>query len=186
MVEEGVADRMTELSKYLSFVLRHRPAAIGLSLGVGGWVRLEDLLVRMADAGRPVTRDELEAISHRGGKRRFTLSADGTMMRASQGHSVVVDLQLAPREPPELLYHGTVAVNLPAIRVEGLRRMDRHHVHLSTTADMARAVGGRRGRPVVLEISAGAMHRAGYVFYLADNGVGLTDRVPPAFITESP
>jgi putative RNA 2'-phosphotransferase len=107
------------------------------------------------------------------------------MMRASQGHSVVVDLQLAPREPPDLLYHGTVAVNLPAIRVEGCGGWT-GTTSISRRRRMARAVGGRRGRPVVLEVSAGAMNRAGYVFYLADNGVWLTDRVPPAFITESP
>lgn len=182
MVDEGVPDRWTALSKYLSYVLRHQPASIGLSLGEGGWVRVEDLLARSAAAGRSLTRTEIESLLQQPGKRRFALSEDGAMIRASQGHSVEVDLQLPPRVPPELLYHGTVARSLAAIRTDGLRPMRRHHVHLSIDPETARAVGGRRGAPVVLEVSAGAMHRAGHVFYCADNGVWLTAHVPPTFI----
>jgi putative RNA 2'-phosphotransferase len=182
MVDRDVRDRWTELSKFLSYVLRHRPESIGLSLGDGGWVPVETLLSLAAEAGRRITREDLEVILQRKGKQRFALSEDGARIRASQGHSVAVDLQLSPLEPPELLYHGTIARSLPAIRVEGLRPMGRQHVHLSVDRDTARTVGGRRGPPVVLEIAAGAMHRAGHLFYRADNGVWLTAHVPPSHI----
>jgi len=179
---ESVPDRWKKLSKYLSYVLRHGPASIGLVLGDGGWVRVDDLLARAAQTGRRITREDLEMILQRSGKQRFALSGDGTLIRASQGHSVVVDLRLPPVVPPEVLYHGTVARSLPAIRAEGLRPMGRQHVHLSLDRETAVVVGGRRGVPIVLEISAGAMHRDGHVFYRADNGVWLTEHVPPAFI----
>jgi putative RNA 2'-phosphotransferase len=115
-------------------------------------------------------------------KGRFALSEDGTRIRASQGHSVEVELGYQPAVPPEVLYHGTVAAALAPIEEQGLLKMRRHHVHLSADVDTARAVGGRRGRPVVLRVRAGEMHRQGHTFYLSQNGVWLTDHVPPGFL----
>ena len=180
-----MADRRTGQSKFLSYVLRHDPGSIGLSLGAGGWVPIDELLARCQSAGRTITSDELAAlVSGGGGKRRFAISQDGAMIRASQGHSVAVDLELPALEPPELLFHGTVARSLPAIRAEGLRRMSRHHVHLSPDPETARIVGRRRGQPLVLRIAAGAMHRDGHVFHRADNGIWLTEHVPPDYISD--
>lgn len=113
-------------------------------------------------------------------KRRFTV--DGDRIRANQGHTVTVDLELPPAEPPAYLYHGTVARHLDAIRAEGLRPMFRHHVHLSPDRETATRVGARRGRPVVLSVDAGAMHHDGLVFHVSANGVWLTDAVPPRYL----
>lgn len=177
-------DGSTALSKYLSYLLRHDPGSIGLALAAGGWVRVDDLLARCRQAGRPFTREELDAVVASGGKKRFAISPDGTMIRASQGHSVSVDLELPAATPPEFLYHGTVARSLPAIRAQGLSRMGRNHVHLSPDPETARAVGRRRGAPCVLRIAALAMHRDGHVLHRADNGVWLTERVPPDYISD--
>ena len=176
----------TATSKFLSLVLRHRPELIGIELDPQGWVAIDVLLARCTARGRSLSRDELLEIVATSPKRRFALSDDGERIRANQGHSVEVDLGLAPREPPDVLFHGTVAAALPAIRAEGLARMDRHHVHLSADEATAKLVGSRRGAPVVLRIDAKAMHRDGHVFFVADNGVWLTDHVPPQYLAGAP
>lgn len=174
----------TRISKFLSLVLRHRPEQIGLRLDVGGWVEVDALLAASAAHGRPITRDELEHVVAHNDKQRFALSEDGHRIRASQGHSTSVELGYAPATPPETLYHGTAAQNLASIRAQGLHKGQRHHVHLSMDAQVARAVGQRHGPPVVLRIRAGAMARAGYLFFESANGVWLTDAVPYDFIEE--
>lgn len=169
-------ERLIRVSKYLARHLRHRPERIGLTLDAHGWVEIDRLLAAAAAHGFPITREELDRVVAENDKRRFAV--EGGRIRADQGHSVPVDLGLPPATPPELLYHGTVA----AIRAEGLRRMRRHAVHLSPDPQTAARVGARRGRPVVLTVAAGAMHRAGYEFQRGANGVWLTARVPPEFI----
>jgi putative RNA 2'-phosphotransferase len=169
-------------SKFLSLVLRHDPARIGIQLEDAGWTDVAALLAACAAHGVAITRDELVAIVASSDKQRFALSADGARIRANQGHSVEVDLQLAPAAPPAVLFHGTVAAVLPAIRAQGLVRGQRHHVHLSADLETARKVGGRRGKPVVLAIRAGDMAAAGHVFYRSDNGVWLVEHVPPEFL----
>lgn len=171
-----------QISKFLSLILRHKPEAVGLALGEGGWVAVEELLAALARHGRPLGRAELAAIVAGNDKQRFAFSADGSMIRASQGHSVAVDLGYAPATPPERLYHGTVARFLPSIRAEGLRRGQRHHVHLSADAATAVRVGARRCEAVVLTVAAGRMAAAGHEFFLSANGVWLTAQVPPGFI----
>jgi putative RNA 2'-phosphotransferase len=172
----------TELSRFLSFVLRHRPEAIGLELDPNGWADIDELVERARAHGKPLTREGVEAIAASNPKQRFALSEDGRRVRASQGHSVDVDLGYQPWVPPETLFHGTVAASLAAIRAGGLQRMERHHVHLSPDVETARVVGRRRGRPVVLRVAAGRMHRDGHLFFLSDNGVWLTEHVPPLYI----
>ncbi len=169
-----------KVSKYLSRHLRHQPGRIGLVLDPHGWVAVDDLLRAMARHGMPLSRAELEHVVAVNDKRRFTI--DGDRIRASQGHTVDVDLGLPPATPPAYLYHGTVAANLAAIRAEGLRPMARHHVHLSPDRETATRVGARRGRPVVLSVDAGAMHRDGHVFHVSANGVWLTDAVPTRYL----
>jgi putative RNA 2'-phosphotransferase len=171
-----------KVSKFLSLVLRHEPARIGITLDDAGWTDVGALLAACTAHGVPITRDELAVIVASSDKQRFALSADGAQIRANQGHSVEVDLQLTPAAPPSRLFHGTVAAVLPAIRAEGLVRGQRHHVHLSADVETATRVGGRRGKPVLLTIRADDMAGAGHVFYRSDNGVWLVDHVPPAFI----
>ncbi len=169
--------RMTNhvLSRRLSYLLRHAPHEAGLTLAPGGWVPLAPLLSHLN-----VTRAQVEAVVSGSDKQRFSLRGDH--IRANQGHSVSVDLQLEPATPPNLLYHGTHAGALPAIRAGGLRPMNRHHVHLSPDPDTARHVGARRGPPIILTIRAGEMHDAGYLFFVSENGVWLVDRVLPAYV----
>jgi putative RNA 2'-phosphotransferase len=189
-----VTDReaLTRASKFLAFVLRHDPGAVGVQLDRQGWVDIDHLVERcrayaQADArGVALSRERIEAVVADSTKRRFAISEDGRRIRASQGHSIDVDLGYQPARPPEVLLHGTVGASLPAIRRSGLDRRGRHHVHLSPDAATARTVGARRGRPVVLTIAAGRMHRDGHVFYLSANGVWLTDRVPPEYIEFPP
>lgn len=177
------ADDLVKTSKFLSYVLRHRPDELGLTLDPNGWVDVALLLERCGARGRPITREHLDDVVRENPKRRFALSADGARIRASQGHSVEVELAYDPASPPATLFHGTPGAALPAIRAEGLSKMARHHVHLSAETATARAVGGRRGKPVVLMVDAARMHADGHVFYLSANGVWLTDRVPPEYLT---
>ncbi|MER6995299.1 RNA 2'-phosphotransferase [Streptomyces sp. NPDC000410] len=172
--------RTIKVSKYLSKHLRHQPERIGITLDPNGWVAIDELIRAAAAHGFRFTRTELDHVVAVNDKRRF--SVEGDRIRASQGHTVEVDLGLPVAEPPEHLYHGTVARSLDAIRAEGLRPMARHHVHLSPDRETATRVGARRGRPVVLSVHAGAMHRAGHVFHISANGVWLTDAVPPRFL----
>lgn len=172
----------TSLSKLLSFLLRHRPQAVGLRLSAEGWVSVDELISALAAHGHTVDRATLERIVAESDKQRFAFSSDGRLMRANQGHSVSIDLGLTPEQPPDVLFHGTVARYLAAIRAQGLLKGKRHHVHLSATIEVARSVGGRRGVPTVLRVDAAAMARDGYLFYRSQNGVWLTEHVPPQFL----
>jgi putative RNA 2'-phosphotransferase len=170
------------LSKFLSRHLRHAPQDIGLTLQEGGWVGVEELLVACATARVAITREQLNLIVAQCEKQRFAFDDTGTRIRANQGHSVEVDLQLEPATPPAVLYHGTARRNLTAILAEGLQKMARHHVHLSGTIATARTVGARHGSPVVLEVDAARLAADGHTFYRSQNGVWLVDEVPPAYL----
>jgi putative RNA 2'-phosphotransferase len=172
----------TRASKFLSLILRHEPERVGLSLDNAGWVEVDVLLQAVKQHAVSLSREQLEHIVATNEKKRFAFSDDGLRIRASQGHSVEVDLQYEPMTPPEFLYHGTAASFLDSIREQGLSKMERHHVHLSAETTMTLQVGARRGRPVLLTICSGEMHRAGHVFYQSANGVWLVDAVPPRFI----
>ncbi|MEU1569763.1 RNA 2'-phosphotransferase [Streptomyces collinus] len=172
--------RTVKVSKYLSKHLRHQPERIGLTLDEAGWVEIDTLIAAATAHGFRFTRDELDHVVATNDKRRFAV--EGTRIRASQGHSVDVDLGLASATPPAHLYHGTVARSLDAIRAEGLRPMNRHAVHLSPDRDTATRVGARRGQPVVLGVDASAMHADGHVFHVSANGVWLTEVVPPCYL----
>jgi putative RNA 2'-phosphotransferase len=178
--------RTKHISKFMSLVLRHQPDKIGIVLGPSGWTGIEELLNAMCRHGFPLTRVELDHVVATNDKRRFAISEDGRRIRASQGHSVDIELDYAPADPPEILYHGTVERNLASIREKGLVKGNRHHVHLSPDRETAIKVGQRYGRPVVLCVQAGAMYRDGYCFYRSDNGVWLTDEVLPQYMSEDP
>lgn len=169
-------------SKFLSLVLRHEPERVGLKLGEAGWVGVDELLQAVNANGVALTLEQLQHIVATSDKKRYALSEDGQRIRASQGHSVEVDLQYPPQTPPEILYHGTATRFLDGIRKDGLQRMERHDVHLSAETKVTLQVGGRHGKPVLLTIRAGEMHRSGFVFRCSANGVWLVDHVPPQFI----
>ena len=174
--------RLVKISKYLSKHLRHDPERLGLTLEAGGWVGVDDLLAACARKQMTITRDELDTVVAQNNKQRFSFDETGARIRANQGHSVDVDLQLEPVTPPDVLYHGTGHQSVDAILAEGLRKQNRHHVHLSADTETARAVGARHGRPNILVVDARAMHDAGHIFYRSDNGVWLADAVPPEFL----
>lgn len=179
-------NRKVRISKKLSLHLRHAPDKIGITLGPGGWVPVDDLVKALADNGMTVSRADLDEVVATNDKKRFAFDETGTLIRASQGHSVEVDLDLPVTEPPAVLYHGTVDRSLPAIERDGLKPMKRHHVHLSATVDTARAVGARRGKPVILQVDAAGMAAAGFEFRVSANGVWLAESVPPAYLTRLP
>jgi len=170
------------VSKFLSFVLRHDPAHVGITLDDAGWTDVAALLTACAARGVRITRDELTEVVASSDKQRFALSPDGERIRANQGHSVEVDLQLPAVAPPPVLFHGTVEPALASIRAQGLVRGERRHVHLSADLKTAIKVGGRRGKPVVLTVRAADMAAAGHAFYCSANGVWLADHVPAEFL----
>ena len=178
-------DRLVRLSKYLAKYLRHAPHELGLTLQPGGWVPVDELLAAARSHGFPISYDDLLECVETNDKQRYSFDVSGELIRANQGHSVEVDLQLEEREPPETLYHGTVERFLPSILKDGLVRGKRHHVHLSKDVETATKVGARRGKPVILTVDAGRMHRDGHRFLLSANGVWLTDAVPPAYLTRT-
>lgn len=181
---------LVRLSKRLSYVLRHHPASAGLTLDEQGWVAVDELLAGLSATGAPVSRVQLDAVVAGNDKQRFALrpGPDGReRIRASQGHSVPVDLGLVGRTPPDVLFHGTSEQAVPAILRDGLRRQARHHVHLSVDVPTARRVGSRRpGAVVVLRVDAAAMAADGYEFLRSDNGVWLTAYVPAAYLSRGP
>jgi putative RNA 2'-phosphotransferase len=171
-----------ELSKFLSFVLRHKPDAIGLVLDAQGWVSVDELVQKGNAAGTRFSRDNLLQVVETSDKKRFSVSADGQRIRAAQGHSVSVELGLLRREPPPVLYHGTATRFVESILSEGLKPQKRQQVHLSADVATAERVGQRHGKPVIFKIEALHMHQLGFEFFLADNGVWLIDQVPPDFL----
>ncbi|NIR50683.1 RNA 2'-phosphotransferase [candidate division KSB1 bacterium] len=174
--------KIVKISKFLSYVLRHRPKAIGLEMNPQGWVSVEDLLSAANKAGVPLNRCLLQEVVERNDKKRFSFSENGRWIRANQGHSIDVDLGLRPRKPPEQLYHGTTQRFVKSIKQKGLLKGNRRHVHLSKDVDTAMKVGQRHGRPVVLTVLSGEMYRAGHTFYLSENGIWLTDCVKPQYL----
>ncbi len=170
------------ISKFLSLILRHEPERVGLKLDSAGWVAVTELLEAVNRHRVSLTLEQLKHVVETNDKKRFAFSDDGQRIRASQGHSVEVDLQYETTIPPELLYHGTPERFVDSILRTGLNRGQRHHVHLSPDPETAIRVGQRRGRPVVLRIRSGEMHRQGHLFYRSANNVWLVEHVPSGFI----
>ena len=170
------------ISTFLSLVLRHKPDKIGIQLDEAGWVEIEVLLEALRKSGQKISRDLLEHVVRTNDKQRFTIDESGQRIRATQGHSVEVELGYAPADPPAILIHGTPETAVTAIRESGLQNIKRHHVHLHCDSSIASAVGARRGTPVLLKVKAQEMAKEGFVFYVTANQVWLTDHVPPRFI----
>jgi len=170
------------VSKFMSLVLRHDPQKIGISLDGNGWADTNLLLKGMHKNGHKVTLDDLKEVVDTNDKKRFKFNDDFSKIRANQGHSVAVDVEMNEAVPPDVLYHGTATRFLSAIKDEGLISKSRLHVHLSSEKETAIKVGNRHGKPVVLTINATKMQTDGFIFYLSENGVWLVDAVPPEYI----
>ena len=178
-----MSDTAVRDSKFLAGVLRHNPGKIGVELDAAGWVDVDVLLAAVNRGGRRMGRDRLDYVVEHNNKKRFEYDASGTRIRASQGHSVPVDLGYESCVPPETLYHGTATRSLDSIYSEGLKPGRRHHVHLSVDIETATKVGARHGKPAVLVVAAARMHAAGHEFFRSTTGVWLTEHVAPEYLS---
>lgn len=174
---------LVRLSKFISLVLRHKPQQIGLILDPQGWAKVDELIAKAGQAGVALDQALLREIVASNDKQRFAISPDGQRIRASQGHSIEVDLALEPRQPPERLFHGTARQFVTLIQQKGLLAGRRMHVHLSVDEQTARKVGQRHGEPVIFYVDAGRMQREGSIFFCSENGVWLTEHVPPSYLS---
>ena len=175
---------LKDTSKFLSLLLRHKPQLVGLELDEHGWADVDDL-IRRVNRKRPLDRTTLELIVAQDDKQRYSFSADGKLIRANQGHSIPVDVELAELEPPQILYHGTGEKFCPSIIAKGLLKMSRLYVHLSSDVDTATKVGRRHGVPKIFIVDSGKMFADGYKFFRSINGVWLTEHVPARYLKES-
>lgn len=171
-----------KLSKFLSLILRHQPEIVHLKLDREGWADVEELLAKSQTKGIALDHSTLKEVVENNDKKRFSFSPDFRKIRASQGHSIEINLGFTPKEPPLFLFHGTAIQNISSIKEKGLVKGKRHHVHLSAEEETARKVGMRYGKPVVLQIQSGKMHQDGIEFYQSENGVWLTEKVPKEYI----
>lgn len=170
------------ISKFLSYVLRHNPDKLGITLDENGWTSVAVLLEKINVEPYSLSMSALEDVVATNNKKRFAFNEDKTMIRASQGHSVNIDLGIQPKEPPSYLYHGTVEKFITSIQDKGLIKGTRQHVHLSADKETAINVGSRRGKPIILTVRSGEMHAQNHAFYQSENGVWLTEEVPTEFI----
>lgn len=172
-----------KLSKFLSLVLRHKPETIGIKLSTDGWVNTVILIEKMNEKGQKINFDILCQIVAANDKNRFAFNADKSQIRASQGHSLGLDLAYDSQTPPEILYHGTAQNNKDSIFKTGLEKKNRDQVHLSKDIETARKVGQRHGKPIVIIVRSGEMHKAGFRFYESENKVWLTEHVPVNYLS---
>ena len=174
-----MSDKKT--SKFISLILRHKPETIGITLDEHGWADVSELISGVSKT-RPLDMEDLERIVAEDEKQRYSFNEDKTLIRANQGHSIPVDVELEQVEPPEILYHGTATRFVESIDREGLIPKSRLYVHLSGDEETAVKVGRRHGKPVIYRIKSGEMHRDGYVFYKSVNGVWLIKAVPVKYL----
>ncbi|HJC92461.1 MAG TPA: RNA 2'-phosphotransferase [Candidatus Mediterraneibacter excrementigallinarum] len=170
-----------KISKYMSMILRHRPEVIGIRLDEHGWADVDELIEGIAKK-KKFNREILEEIVRTDEKQRYSFNDDKTKIRANQGHSITVDLELEPAEPPEILWHGTAEKYVASIEKTGLRPGTRMYVHLSLDMQTAVKVGSRHGKPVIYQVKSGEMYRKGFRFYRSVNGVWLTIMVPVEYL----
>lgn len=172
---------LVSISRFLSKILRHRPELIGITLDEHGWADVNELLEKMSGQ-YPITMEILEEVVRKNDKQRYSFNEDKTRIRANQGHSIPVDVELKNAEPPEFLWHGTGEKSVNSIDKQGLLPMKRLYVHLSKDVETAKKVGKRHGKPCLYRVLSGEMARDGYDFYLSVNGVWLTKKVPVRYL----
>ena len=173
-----------KLSKFLSYVLRHHPELINLNLDENGWANVDELISKSTNDSQGFTFEELDEIVQTNEKKRFAFNEDKTRIRASQGHSIEINLALISQQPPEFLYHGTALNNIESILEKGIEKRSRQYVHLSQDKETATNVGMRHGKPIILTIKTKVMIDDGIEFYLSDNEVWLTDFVDVKYISK--
>lgn len=176
--------RLERLSKFISMILRHKPQVIGITLDEHGWADVDELIKGINETGEEVefSKATLETIVKTDKKQRYSVSQDKTLIRANQGHSIPVDVELEKKEPPKILYHGTGVKSVKAIQEQGLLPMERLYVHLSTDVETATNVGKRHGTPVIFKVNTEQMQKDGYDFFQSVNGVWLTKEVPAKYL----
>jgi len=174
----------TKISKFLSLVLRHQPEVIGLMLDENGWADVGELMAKCNANGHKIDIDALKHVVETNNKKRFAFNATFDKIRASQGHSIEIDLGYAATLPPKTLYHGTATKSVGGILLTGLEKRSRQHVHLSKDIETAAKVGQRHGKVFIFEVDAGQMQADGFEFYISENGVWLTDNVPVKYLRE--
>ena len=175
---------LTKTSKYISLLLRHKPERAGIHLDQHGWADVEELIKGVSKT-HMFNMDILEEIVRTDNKQRYSFNEDKSKIRANQGHSIKVDVELKTAIPPEYLYHGTAERFTQSIDEQGLLRKSRLYVHLSKDTDTARKVGIRHGKPFIYRVKSGEMSRDGYTFFLSENGVWLTETVPVQYLEKS-
>ena len=176
--------KLDKLSVFISLVLRHKPDTVGINLDEHGWANVEELIDGINNTGRKIDMEVFEAIVRTDNKQRYSFNEDRTLIRANQGHSIPVDVELKEQEPPEFLYHGTADRFIKDIMIEGLKPMSRLYVHLSEDIETASKVGKRHGKPEILKVYSGQMYQAGIKFYLSENGVWLTEIVDVKYLEQ--
>ncbi len=172
---------LKETSKYMSLILRHKPDAIGITLDEHGWANVDELIAGIAKDNE-FNMEILEEIVRTDEKQRYSFNEDKTLIRANQGHSIPVDVELEEKEPPEILYHGTGEKYVAAVDEQGLIPKSRLYVHLSKDEETAVKVGSRHGKPVIYIVKAKQMHDDGYKFFISANNVWLTKEVPVKYL----
>jgi len=172
------------LSKTLSYILRHHPEAFDIKMDSHGWADVDELISQMRKRGRIINREILDRIVRENDKKRYSYNENKTKIRANQGHSIPVDLDLLPVAPPDILYHGTAEASLDSIRKNGIMKMSRNHVHLSIDTETAFEVGSRHGKPVILTIDTKKMYNDGIDFYLSENNRWLCEYIPFKYVYE--
>ena len=176
-------DNDVKLGRFISLILRHKPETIDLKLDKNGWANVNELIKKISKSGREIDFKTVERIVNENNKKRYSFNDDKTKIRAVQGHSIEVDLELKEVVPPAILYHGTAFKNLENIKKQGIKKMNRQYVHLSADVEIAKNVATRHsGKYIILEIDTEAMLKENYKFYLSENKVWLTDFVPSKFI----
>ena len=178
---DGMAN-LDKMGRFISFILRHHPETIGIELDEHGWANVEELLFGINNNGRIIDMELLEEIVRTDQKQRYSFNEDKTLIRANQGHSIPVNVELEEMQPPQVLYHGTASRFLDSIMQDGLKPMSRLYVHLSSSIETAKVVGARHGAPVILKINTSQMQEDGMKFYLSKNGVWLTNNIPTKYI----
>lgn len=174
-----------ETSKFISLILRHKPEKIGITLDEHGWADVQEMIRGInASQGHTLDMELLEEIVRTDEKQRYSFNEDHTLIRANQGHSIPVDVELEEKAPPAVLYHGTGEKYVSSIDREGLIPKSRLYVHLSSDAETAKKVGSRHGRPVIYIVDCAAMTAAGYRFYLSANHIWLTKEVPVRYLSK--
>ena len=183
MKKEKDNKRIRSTSQFIALVLRHKPEAAGITLDEHGWADVEALISGSCKNGVPLDREMLDEIVRTDNKQRYSFNEDGTLIRANQGHSIPVDVELEEKTPPDVLYHGTGEKYVPSIEKQGLIPKSRLYVHLSSDVDTAKKVGSRHGKPVIYRVDCRKMSEDGYRFFLSVNGVWLTKEVPARYLT---